>query len=43
MCVFSDTSLPSLDTAQVNASGAMGLTVQMAYVVGFALVGALLA
>jgi len=39
------TSLPSeTDTSQGNASGgAMGLTVQMGYVVGFALVGALLA
>ena len=30
-------------TSQGNTGGAMGLTVQMGYVVGFALVGALLA
>jgi len=40
----SDSSLPSsTDTTQSNTGGAMGLTVQMGYVVGFALVGALLA
>ncbi|KAF9789780.1 hypothetical protein BJ322DRAFT_1044150 [Thelephora terrestris] len=39
-----DSSLPSqTDTTQGNTGGAMGLTVQMGYIAGFALVGALLA
>jgi len=39
-----DSSLPSETfTSQGNTGGAMGLTVQMGYVVGFALVGALFA
>lgn len=39
-----DTSLPSeTGTTQGNTGGAMSLTVQMSYIVGFALVGALLA